>query len=832
MLETDYLIVGSGAVGMAFADTLLSETDDHILIVDQYARPGGHWNVAYPFVKLHQPSQFYGVSSKELSNGRKDKAGLNKGLLSLASGSEVSAYFEEVMNDTFLPSGRVQYYPSCNYLGNCEFESETTGEKYKVNVHKKIVDCTYLRTSVPATHTPNFDIAEGIDFIPINELPKTATDSAAYVIIGGGKTGIDACLWLLENEVNPDRITWIVSRDAWLINRQNIQPAAEFFDTTFGAMANQSIAITKAKSVQDVFDNLEEAGVLLRIDKTVRPTMFHGATVSPLELGALQKIKNIVRLGRVRRIEKTQIVLEKGTIPTSTNHVHVDCSASAISNAAIKPVFEGDLITPQTVRAYQPVFSGSFIAHVEANYTDEDAKNKLCQVVPLPNLDTDWISMTESQMVNQFIWSQDKPLRAWLRNNRLDGYSKLLVNVDKSDAKKMAVLREMRKYSLPAMLKLQQLKKGLDAIGQAPIKNPQLQVSKDVFFKNRIAEAPDTEMKLEHGDVLLKIDSFAYTANNITYAVVGDTLGYWKFFPAMGENTARWGVIPVWGFAEVVASRSEDIPVGDRLFGYFPPARHVKMTPVGISERRFIDGAAHRTELPKGYNIYQRVLNEKNYDPAFDREHMLLFPLMMTSFCLWNALKEANWHGAKQIIILSASSKTSIGLGYALQADADAPSLIGITSDRNLDKIKRIGIYDQCLSYNTITGIDAEIPTAIVDMSGNTSVLAALHTQLGDKMKFTHNVGFTHWTNAKPQEGIIKDRSAFFFAPGHIRKLLKEWGAERFERETSTFLMTTASKARAWLKFRQVNGLEELAAIHPAVCQGTIPSDEALIVVL
>jgi len=381
-------------------------------------------------------------------------------------------------------------------------------------------------------------------------------------------------------------------------------------------------------------------------------------------------------------------------------------------------------------------------------------------------------------------------------------------------------------------LKLQQLQKGLDAMGRAPIKNPQLEVSKDVFFKNRIAEIPDSALELENGDVLLKVDSFAYTANNITYAVAGDMVGYWQFFPAVGENTARWGVIPVWGFAEVLASRSEGIPVGDRLFGFFPPARHVKMTPVSISESRFIDGAVHRSELPKGYNIYQRVLNEKNYNPAFDRERMLLAPLLLTSFCLWNALQEANWHGAKQIIILSASSKTSIGLGYALQADAEAPTVIGITSDRNLNKIKSLGIYDQCLSYETIADIDADTPTVIVDMSGNTKVLAALHMRLGDHMKFTHNVGLTHWTQAKPQQGIIKERSAFFFAPGHIQKLLKEWGPNRFEQETSTFLMTTAKKARAWLKFRQINGLGELAAIHPAVCQGTIPSDEGLIVVL
>jgi hypothetical protein len=560
--------------------------------------------------------------------------------------------------------------------------------------------------------------------------------------------------------------------------------------------------------------------------------MFHGATVSPLELAALQKIKKIIRLGHVQRIEKNEIILRKGTIPTTTNHIHVDCSASALSNATIKTVFEGDLITPQTVRSYQPVFSASFIAYVEANYKDEETKNKLCQVVPLPNRDTDWLLMTEAQMINQFIWSHDKRLRGWVRNNRLDGYSKLLANADKSDPKIMGILSKMRKYNLPAMLKLQQLQKDLDAMGRAPVKNPQLEVSKDVFFKNRIAEIPESELELEKGDVLVKVQSFAYTANNITYAVAADMFGYWQFYPSVGENKARWGVIPVWGFAEVVASKSAGIPVGDRLFGFFPPAKHLKMTPVGVSESRFTDGTAHRSELPKGYNIYQRVLNEKKYNPAFDRERMLLSPLLLTSFCLWNALKDANWHGAKQIIILSASSKTSIGLGYALQADTDAPKIIGITSDRNLEKVKSLGIYDRCLSYDRITGIDMDIPTVIVDMSGNTRVLAALHNLLGANMVFTHNVGLTHWTHTKPQEGIIAERSAFFFAPDHIQKLLKEWGPDRFEEETSAFLMTTANKMRAWLKFREVKGLEELAAIHPAVCQGTLPSDEGLIVVM
>lgn len=832
MLETDYLIIGSGAVGMAFADTLLTETDAKVIIVDRYAKPGGHWNHAYPFVTLHQPSHFYGVSSKELSKGRKDQVGLNKGFNDLASGAEVSAYFDEVMRHTFLPTGRVQYFPLCNYKGNFQFESLLTGERYKVKVNKKLVDASYLNTSVPSTHTPNFTIAEGIPFMPLNDLVKIKTPPAGFVVIGGGKTGIDACIWLLENRVDPDKITWIVSRDGWLLNRRNTQPTEDFLENFISSQAAQFESIAQSTSITDMFDRLEEAGVLLRIDKNVRPTMFHGATVSQMELEELRRIKNVIRMGRVQRIEKDKIILDKGTIPTSINHLHVDCSARAIPNIKTKPIFEEELITPQTVRPYQPIFSASVIAYVEAHYEDDKTKNKLCQVVPLPNHDTDWIPMTAAQMVNQAAWSQDKTLRRWVRANRLDGFGQLISGMDRTDAKKMALLQKMRTNIMPAMIKLQQFMSEMEKKNQTPLKNPQMQVKRDLFFKNRLVEIPNSELELDKGEVLVKIEKFAYTANNITYAVAGDMIGYWQFFPAMGENTEGWGVIPVWGFAEVVESNAEGVPVGERLFGYFSPAKFLKMKPVAINNKRFIDGATHRSKLPAGYNLYRRVQNERGYNPAYDRERMLLFPLHLTSFCIWDALQDQNWYGAAQILVLSASSKTSTGLGYALKADPNAPNVIGVTSSRNLEMVKQLEIYDECITYQEVTSIDANIPTVIVDMSGNNKVLLALHNHLQDNMKFTINVGLTHWTNARPQKGLIEERSQFFFAPGHIQKRIKEWGAAGFDQKTATFMMETAAKTKQWLKFRKVEGLGELAAIHGAVCEGKIPADEGLIVEL
>lgn len=455
LLETDYLIVGSGAVGMAFADTLLTETDATIIMVDKHHKPGGHWNVAYPFVTLHQPSAFYGVSSRELSSGKKDEVGLNKGLNELASGAEVSAYFDNVMREQFLPSQRVQYFPMCEYRGDGVFVSILTGETYKVTVKKKTVDATYLKTTVPSTHTPGFDIAAGVQFMPLNDLPKVCEKPAGYVIVGGGKTGIDACLWLLEKGVDPDTIRWIMPRDAWLIDRKNTQPTEEFFVDAIGSQAAQVEAIAASESIEDMFKRLEKAGVFLRIDTNVWPKMFHGATVSQMELEELRRIQNIVRLGRVKSISQEEIVLDQGSIPTSSEYLHIDCSARAISNLTMKPVFEGDLITPQTVRTYQPVFSASFIAHVEATYP-EDVKNKLCNVVPLPNTDMDWLRLTAAFMMNQHIWSQDENLRKWLASNRLDGFAKLVQSVKPDDAEKLQILGRLRGNAKAAMTKLQQ----------------------------------------------------------------------------------------------------------------------------------------------------------------------------------------------------------------------------------------------------------------------------------------------------------------------------------------------------------------------------------------
>ena len=455
-LKTNYLIVGSGAMGMAFADTILSETDANIILVDRFAKPGGHWNSAYPFVTLHQPSAFYGVPSKELSQGRLDTLGWNKGLADLATGAEIMAYYEDVMRQRFLPSGRVKYFPLCDYKDDGEFEHQLSGTTYTVD-YDKLVNCTYLNTTVPSTHTPNFDVADSVRFMALNELPSITDVPDGYFIIGGGKTGIDACLWLLENGVNPDLITWVISRDAWLLDRKSTQTGIEFFSDTIGAQAGQFEAIANAASPEDMFDRLEACGYFLRLDTNVRPQMFHGATISQLELEQLRRIKNIIRMGHVLKIDTNKITLKQGEVATTPNTVFVDCSASAIKDyAGDVPVFNGDLITPQTVRSYQPVFSASFIAHIEACKDTEAEKNEYCKVVPLPDTLHDYMRLTLAFMMNQQKWGQDADIRNWLQGNRLDGFSKVVANIDKEDSEKMAILGKLRQNAMPAAMKLMQ----------------------------------------------------------------------------------------------------------------------------------------------------------------------------------------------------------------------------------------------------------------------------------------------------------------------------------------------------------------------------------------
>lgn len=408
---------------MAFADVILTETDATVALVDRYGRPGGHWNRAYPFVRLHQPSAFYGVNSRALGSGCKDTIGSNAGLDELASGAEVLACYDQVLNQQFLPTGRLQYLPMCEYAdpgcSDRDVVSLASGERHHVRA-TTIVDATYSRVNVPSMARPAYGVAAGARCVPPNELPTIDRAARGYVVIGAGKTGIDACLWLLAMGVDPDDIRWIMPRDSWMLDRANIQPVAEFFERTAGGFALQLEASAQARTIDDLFVRLEHSGQLLRLDPGVPPTMYRCATVTVAELEQLRRIKAIVRMGRVRSLGVDEIMLDDGAIGTSVDVLHIDCTADGLEQRPAVPVFEGDRITLQSVRTCQQVFSAAMIGHVEAAYTDQSRKNKLCTVIPHPDSDIDWLRTTLANTWSLLRWSTDPAMASWLADARLN----------------------------------------------------------------------------------------------------------------------------------------------------------------------------------------------------------------------------------------------------------------------------------------------------------------------------------------------------------------------------------------------------------------------------
>lgn len=342
-IDADYLVVGAGAMGMAFTDTLVSETDARVVVVDRHHAPGGHWTMAYPFVRLHQPSAFYGVNSARLGSDAIDQVGWNRGLYELATAGEICAYYDRIMRREWLPTGRVSYFPMSEYLGDGRFRT-LAGADYTVGGACRVVDATYMRVTVPAMRRPPYEVADGIACVPPNDLPRLGPFER-YVVVGAGKTGIDTCLWLLGHGVEPDRLTWIMPRDSWLLDRETMQPGTLFADKLKASFTAQLRAINDAASAQDLFARLEDAGVLLRVDPAVRPAMYRCATVTRLELEQLRRITDVVRMGHLVAVEAGRLILDGGTVAVSGDELYIDCTADGAEKRPPHP-----FSTPEALR--------------------------------------------------------------------------------------------------------------------------------------------------------------------------------------------------------------------------------------------------------------------------------------------------------------------------------------------------------------------------------------------------------------------------------------------------------------------------------------------------
>jgi hypothetical protein len=485
-MQTDYFVKGCGATALAFVDVMLRESDATFIIVDKRAAPGGHWNDAYPFVRLHQPSATYGVASRPLGHMRKDVSGFNQGLYELASGIEVADYFHQVMRDTFLPSGRVQYFPMSEVLGevngqSSEFISLLSGERHQVEIRKKFVDATLIDTSIPLTHTRKFEVAPEVTCIPPNDLTRLSPHHTHFTALGGGKTAIDCILWLLANGAKPERITWVLPRDAWLYNRANFQPGEEFFERSYGAFAGQYEIAANAASIRDLCEKMEVNQYFLRLDRAVWPTMMHGATVTLAELEQLRNVGRFIRGQHVRRLEQGRMILDRAVVATQPDELFIDCTARALAKALNInfPTFFPGIIRLTSVRQYQPCFSAALIAHLEATMADEEEKNKLACVIPMTDTVEDWMATTITSISNEFAWIQNKELRGWITASRLDLLGKTVRNLQPDDTAKRALVAKLKQFALPAVLNMQRLLQARDNLREIsdPMHSPSLQTA-------------------------------------------------------------------------------------------------------------------------------------------------------------------------------------------------------------------------------------------------------------------------------------------------------------------------------------------------------------------
>jgi NAD(P)-binding Rossmann-like domain len=422
LIRTDYLVVGSGASGLAFADALVAESDVEVTVIDRRQATGGHWVDTYPFVRLHTPSAYYGVNSLALGEDRVDEAGENAGYYERATGGEVFEHFAHAA-ERLTETGRGRVLTRHEHLGagsdGEQVRDLSTGELHGVAVRRKVVDARYLEGSIPATHTAPFQVASDVRLVPINDLPATAESDCSYAVLGSGKTAVDACIWLLDNDVQPERIRWIRPRDAWFYDRRHFQPLEQVGAIMEGS-ALDAEAGAHAADVEDLFERLEASGRLVRIDSAWPATMYRGTMLSARELEALRQIEDVVRLGRVRQIEADRIVLERGETKTGPDVLHVDCTALGLNNAPATPIFQPGRIVLQQVRHLSPCFNAALLGFIEARGDDDADKNRLCPPNPYASSVEDWPRMISRTWRTEGRWSSDPDLSAWVAKSRLN----------------------------------------------------------------------------------------------------------------------------------------------------------------------------------------------------------------------------------------------------------------------------------------------------------------------------------------------------------------------------------------------------------------------------
>lgn len=342
-------------------------------------------------------------------------------------------------------------------------------------------------------------------------------------------------------------------------------------------------------------------------------------------------------------------------------------------------------------------------------------------------------------------------------------------------------------------------------------------VRRDDLHRTAWTDGPDpATLSLAPGQVLLSVDAFAMTANNITYAVFGDAMRYWDFFPA-GDG---WGTVPVWGFATVARSEHPGVHVGERVYGYLPMATHLVIEAGRSTPRSFDDVSAHRADLSPFYNTYLRCSADPLHSPAHEAEEMLLRPLFTTGFLIDDFLADNGFFGAKSVVVSSASSKTSIALAFNLsRRGRDTVEVVGLTSKGNKSFVENLGCWHRVVAYDDIASL-AKSDAVFVDMAGDGTVTMAVHTHYGDLLRYSCSVGGTHHGNLAFGMEFPGPTPLLFFAPTQVEKRLGDWGPEGYAQRTADAWKAFVGQVGGWMKVDRSKGREAVERVYLATLEG------------
>ncbi len=351
-------------------------------------------------------------------------------------------------------------------------------------------------------------------------------------------------------------------------------------------------------------------------------------------------------------------------------------------------------------------------------------------------------------------------------------------------------------------------------------------VRRDDLRECRVAESEATP-EPRPGQALLRVDSFGLTANNVTYAVMGEAMSYWDFFPA----PEGWGRMPVWGFAEVARSEAEGVREGTRLYGYLPPSSHLLVAPVDAGESGFVDGSPHRAALPSAYHRYLATGADPFHRADTEDVQMLLRPLFFTSFLIDDQLAEEGLTDRGPIVVSSASSKTAIAAAFLL-ARRGGVELIGLTSPRSAEFVAGLGIYGRCVTYEEIDSLPAG-PATFVDVAGDAAVRQAVHSHYGEELVHSMAVGITHWEELGGGEGELPGpQPTFFFAPDRVVKRSADWGRAELERRAAEAWHPFCEWIGSWLEVVHERGFEGLRRTYLDLLEGRVDPRTAHVISL